>query len=302
MADPDSGDARGLPSGVAVDFGGTNIAASRVVAGRVRNPLRAETDGAAGPEAQVAAICGLLDRLDLQPVDKVGVAVAGRVDAGGTWHALNTETLSRVRAVPLRALLSERLGRDVTVQNDATAAVIGESIAGAGRGVARFGYLTVSTGVGGGIVLDGQPVTSPSGLAGHVGFTTSRLSAGRCGSGRVSTVENVAGGRAIAAAAAAGGRPGWDAKRVFEAHLGGESWASDLITTSARAVAELIANLKALLDLDRVAVGGSIGLAPGYLALIDAALAEEPEIFRPEIVPAELGHAAPLIGILSELA
>ena len=302
MGERGSGTEPDLPSGVAVDFGGTKIAASRVLAGRVCDPVRAVTDGAAGPVEQVEAICDLVNRLTLQPDDRVGVAVAGRVDASGTWHALNTETLSRVQAVPLRDLLSERLDRAVTVQNDATAAAVGEHIAGAGRGVARFGYLTVSTGVGGGIVLDGQPVTSPSGLAGHVGFTTSRMSAGRCGSGRVATVENIAGGRAIAAGAAELGHIGWDAKRVFEAHLAGESWARDLITASARAVAELLANLKAILDLDRVAIGGSIGLAPGYLSLVNAALTDEPEIFRPEIMPAQLGHAASLIGILTDLA
>ena len=291
-----------LPSGVAVDFGGTKIAASRIRAGRIIGAARTSTDGDAPAEHQIETICGLLDELALHPSDKVGVAVAGRVDASGTWYALNTETLTQVQSVPLRRLLSERLDRDVSVQNDATAAAIGEHIAGAGRGVARFAYLTVSTGVGGGIVLDGSPVVSPSGLAGHVGFTTSRLSAGHCGSGRLATVENLAGGRAIAAAAAAAGHVGWDAKRVFEAHLAGQDWARDLVTASAGAIAELVANLKAILDLDRVAIGGGIGLAPGYIALVESALEDEPEIFRSEVVPAELGHAAPLIGILSDLA
>jgi len=291
-----------LPSGVAVDFGGTKIAASRVSAGRIVDAVRTTTDGDAPAERQVAAICGLLHELNLEPSEPVGVAVAGRVDASGTWHALNTETLTRVQAVPLRAMLSEQLDRDVTVQNDATSAAVGEHLAGAGRGAARFGFITVSTGVGGGIVLDGRPVVSPSGLAGHVGFTTSRLSAGRCGSGRIGTVEKVAGGRAIAAAAARSGHEGYDAKRVFEAHLAGETWASDLIARSARAVAELCANLAAILDLQRIALGGSIGLAEGYGAQVSAALAGEPGLFRPDIVHAELGHEAALIGILSDLA
>ena len=291
-----------LPSGVAVDFGGTKIAASRVSSGRIVTSARTTTDGDAPAERQIEAICGLLSELNLDPTEPVGVALAGRVDAGGVWHALNTETLTRVHAVPLQAMLSDRLGRVVTVQNDAIAAALGEHLAGAGRGKQRFGFITVSTGVGGGIVLDGRPVISPSGLAGHVGFTTSRQSSGRCGSGRVGTVENIAGGRAIAAAAAGLGHERYDAKRVFEAHLSAEIWASDLITRSARAVAELCANLAATLDLERIAIGGSIGLAQGYAALVSAALAEEPALFRPEIVHAELGHEAALIGILSELA
>ncbi len=291
-----------LPSGVAVDFGGTKIAASRVSAGRIVGSVRTTTDGDASAGRQVEAICGLLSALNLEPDEPVGVALAGRVDAGGVWHALNTETLTRVQAVPLRTMLSDRLGRAVTVQNDALAAAVGEHLAGAGRGAARFGFITVSTGVGGGIVLDGRLVASASGLAGHVGFTTSRLSSGRCGSGRIGTVENVAAGRAIAAAAVGLGHEGYDAKRVFEAHLAGEDWASALITRSARAIAELCANLAAILDLERIALGGSIGLADGYTALVTAALTEEPALFRPEIVHAELGHAAALIGILSDLA
>jgi N-acylmannosamine kinase len=290
-----------LPSGVAVDFGGTKIAASRVSSGRIVGSVRTSTDGDASAERQIEAICGLLSALNLEPGDPVGVAVAGRVDADGVWHALNTETLTRVQAVPLRDMLSDRLDRTVNVQNDAIAAAVGEHLAGAGRGAARFGFITVSTGVGGGIVLDGRPVVSPSGLAGHVGFTTSRLSAGRCGSGRVGTVENVAGGRAIAAAAARRGHPGYDAKRVFEAHLAGEIWASELIARSAQAVAELCANLAAILDLQRIVLGGSIGLAAGYSALVSAALADEPKLFCPEIVHAELGQEAALIGILSHL-
>lgn len=136
---------------------------------------------------------------------------------------------------------------------------------------------------------------------GHVGFTTSQLSAGRCGSGRVGTVEKVAGGRAIAATAARRGHPGDDAKPVFEAHLAGEIWASELIARSTRAVAEFCANLAAILDRQRIALGGSIGPAEGSAALFSVDLAEEPALFRPEIVHAELGREAALIGILSHL-
>ena len=246
------------PSGVAVDFGGTKIAALRLRDGIILEHRIAQTDGAASAQQQVEAIAELLGDLGLGAGETVGIAVAGRVDSDGCWHALNTETLSHVARVPLRALLSERLGCPVRVENDATAAAIGEHRYGAGRGARNFGFVTVSTGVGGGLIVNGAPVVSASGLAGHVGFMTSTLAERRCGSGRMKTVESRAGGRAIAAYAEAAGHPGLNAKEVYDAHLAGALWASALIDTSAAAVAELCANLKTLLDLDRIALGATV--------------------------------------------
>lgn len=287
------------PSGVAVDFGGTKIAALRLQDGAVIDHRVVATEGTASADAQVQAIAGLLDELDTGLADKVGVAVAGRVDAEQCWHALNTETLTRVARVPLGAMLEDRLGRPVRVENDATAAAIGEYAFGAGRGTRNFGFITVSTGVGGGLIVNGAPVTSATGLAGHVGFATSTHGDRRCGSGRMKTVESRASGRAIAAYADAAGHPGLTAKKVYEAHLAGEDWARALVDVSAAAVAELCANLKTILDLDRIALGGSIGLAEGYLDLVAAHLAGEPEIFRVPIVPTDLGANSALYGVLA---
>jgi len=286
-------------SGVAIDFGGTKISAARLVDGKEQARAQVATDGNAAIDAQIDAICGLLDDLELAIDEPVGVALAGRVDADGVWYAVNTETLTKVNAVPLRALLEARLKRPVTVQNDAIAAAIGEYFHGAGKGSHAMGYLTVSTGVGGGFVLDGRPLISANGLAGHVGFTTSRVAKGRCGCGREKTVESIAGGRALVAKAAAAGHPGLTGKDIFEAHLGGEAWARAIVETSAAAVAELCANLKSLLDLDRIVMGGSIGLAEGYRDLVLGHLQREPALFQVDIEPARLGAASAHFGILT---
>jgi len=191
------------------------------------------------------------------------------------------------------------LQRDVIVENDAIAAAYGEYIAGAGKDISAFGFITVSTGVGGGLVLNGQPLRSNQGMAGHVGFTTSRMATEICGSGRAQTVESIAGGRAIAELAERKGHSGLDAKAVYECHLAGESWATGLIKQSACVVAELCANLVAILDLERIAIGGSIGLAEGYLDLVNAELKNEPELFQPIVVRTALGADSAHIGILA---
>ncbi len=285
-------------SGFAVDLGGTKIAAARIEKGAVAERLLAPTDTNADPAAQIAAIRSLLDRLGHRWQAPLGVAVAGRVDETGAWHAVNTGTLPAILGFPLERDLAQGLGA-ATCLNDAAAAALAEGLFGAGSASDSFAYLTVSTGVGGGLVIGNRLISSANGLAGHVGFVTSRLASGPCGSGRMATVESIAGGRGIAAAAAAAGHPDIDARAVFAAASEGADWAVRIVATSASAVAALIGDLAAILGLDTVAMGGSIGLAPGYIERTRAALGDEPDLFRPRLVRADLGHDAPLIGALA---
>jgi N-acylmannosamine kinase len=289
---------RSTLNGFAADLGGTKIAAARIRDGAVKERLVALTDPAAGPDAQITAICDLLARLGHSHGAPLGVAVAGRVDRAGDWHAVNRTTLSAIRDFPLDQGLTRRLGT-ATCLNDAAAAALAEGIFGAGSASDSFAYLTVSTGIGGGLVIGKRLLSSANGLAGHIGFISSRFASGPCGSGRMATVESIAGGRGIAAAAAAAGREGFDARAVFTAADAGADWANRIIATSASAVAALIGDLTTILGLDTVAMGGSIGLAPGYIDRIQTALGDEPDLFRPRLVLAELGHDAPLIGALA---
>ena len=283
--------------GFAADLGGTKIAAARVARGIVEERLQTATDGKAGPDAQLATIAGLLQKLGHAPGAPLGVAVAGRIDGEESWHAVNRGILEAVQGFPLASAL-ERIVGAVTCCNDAAAAAFAEAHFGAGRGCRHFAYLTVSTGVGGGIVLGGQLIQSQNGLAGHVGFVSSPFGRNACGSGRYGTVESTAAGRAIAAEAAAQGHAEADARAVFAAAAQGQAWAEAIIEGSAKAVATLIADLATILGLDRVAIGGSVGLADGYLDRVRTALAEEPELFRVELARAELGHDSALLGAL----
>lgn len=285
------------PTGFAVDLGGTKTAAARIEAGHIVARLQAPTDPAAGPEGQVQAMAALLERLGWRGDTPLGVAVAGRVGRDGRWWAVNRGTLADIDGLDLGAALRRRLGAGVPV-NDAAAAALAEARLGAGRGVDRLAYLTVSTGVGGGLVLAGRPVTSSDGLAGHLGFMSSALGTGPCGSGRRATVESVAAGRAIAGAAAAAGHPGLDARAVFAAADAGAPWAGAIVARSAEAIARLAADLRALLAVEAVVLGGSIGLAPGYATRVQAHLAQEPDLFRPALRLAELGQDSALVGAL----
>lgn len=279
-----------MTEGFVVDLGGTKTAAARVAAGLIGDRLQAPTDGQAGFRAQIDSMAALLDRLGYRAGQPLGVAVAGRVDAAGRWYAVNAGTLEGIAGEPLLDRLRARFGPEIILRNDAAAATLAEARLGAGRGAERFGYLTVSTGVGGGVVLNGRLLASRDGLAGHVGFVSSPFGDDLCGSGRRGTVESVAAGRAIARAA---GVP--DARAAFAA---GTPEAAAAIERSARAVARLCADLRAIFGLDRIAIGGGVGLADGYLRRVNGHLAGEPALFRVELVPAALGQDSALLGAL----
>lgn len=283
-------------NGFAVDLGGTKIAAAHIAGGQIVAEAVTETSATDGAAAQVAAIARLLGRVGYRTGAPLGVAVAGRIDAGGHWHAVNTDTLKTIVAVPLADLVAAAIGPAVCL-NDAAAAALAEARLGAGQGVRNFAYLTVSTGVGGGLVLDGRLHGCGSGLAGHVGFVTTPCATDSCGSSRRGTVESVAGGRAMAAAALA---EGWqaDARTICDAARVGEAWAEAILDRSVSAIATLIADLNAILGLDGVAVGGSIGLSDGYIGRIHSALGQEPPLFQVSVSAAALGTRAPLYGAL----
>ncbi len=294
-------DARKSLNGVALDLGGTKLAAARVERGEVLFRAQIPTRGDASAAELVADMHGLACEVGLEPSDSVGVAVAGRVDSDGIWRAVNPDTLSNLADMNLRNLASSIFGCSVSVINDAQAATLAEYHFGAGHGSDAMAYVTVSTGVGGGFVIGGMPVVSPSGLVGHVGFSTSRLATHQCGCGRVGTVESVAAGRAIAAEARRQGHPVESARDVFEACYAGAGWAADIVNTSAAAVAELCANLTATLGIDRVVLGGGIGLAKGYAERVGSHLSDEPPLFQAKLVQAQLGQDGVLLGALAQL-
>lgn len=284
-------------TGFAIDLGGTKTAAARIEAGRIAQYEQRPTDGDAGAAGQNQQIEDLLRSVGYSRGDALGVSVTGRVDAMGHWHAVNQNTLRNISSVPLADDLARRLG-PVTVVNDAAATTLAEHHLGAGRGHTNFAYITVSTGVGGGLILGGALHQSADGAAGHLGFASSQHATALCGSGRHGTVESIASGRAIADMARLAGHDGLDARAVFEAAAGGAIWAEEIVQTSALAIAELCANLVTMLGITRVAIGGSVGLADGYVERIRQELTTIPEFFRADIVAADLEGNGPLLGAL----
>jgi N-acylmannosamine kinase len=281
---------------LALDIGGTKTAAALVEDGRVLERRQLPTPPAPDPPTLVETALEAARPL-LGTATRVGVA-SGGLATDGTLRAVNEAMFRLPAPVPFAAMIEAGLGLPVRLLNDGAAAAWGEYRYGAGRGARSLVFVTISTGVGGGIVLHGRPVSGRQGLAGHIGFLTAAPDGPPCGSGRRGTLESVASGAALARdATTAFGRP-LDAPAVF-ALRGRDPRADAILGAAAAATARAFADLAALLDPDLIVVGGGVGLAPGHLELIVAHLATEPELFRPPLARAELGADAGLVGAAS---
>ena len=289
-----------LPSGVAIDFGGTKISGSRIDKGKIIKNIQLVTEKKLNVDDQINQICELIKKFNILDSDKIGVAVTGRINENGDWFSVNDDSLVKIQSSPLQKILTQRFNRNVRVMNDAIAAASGELIAGSGKGFSNIGYITISTGVGGGFIIKGEPLTSKKGLANHIGFTTSRIATDICGSGREKTIESIASGRAMAKLAQVKGYPNHDAKLIFTKYLSGETWAKEIVMLSAKSIAEMCANIQSILDPEIIILGGSIGLADGYLSIVEKFLENEPPLWRSNLRHSLLGVNASKIGVLKD--
>jgi N-acylmannosamine kinase len=277
---------------VAVDIGGTKIAAARVEGGRMleRRQIATPRDGSAA--SLVEAVAGLL--ADWQ-ARRLGVATTGLVQ-DGCLTAINPATLSIPDGTPLRRLLTERLGAEVLLVNDAQAPAWGEHLAAGAEGASSLLFVTISTGIGGGLVLDGRLQIGVAGLAGHLGHMVIAPDGPLCGCGRRGCLEAFASGAAVAAQATAlFGRPVTPVELITMAPE--DAQAARLLNDAASAVAGALGNLRMALGIEAALIGGGLGLAEGMLDRIAQAVAALPPLARPRLRAARLGHDAGLIGI-----
>jgi glucokinase len=290
---------------VGVDVGGTHLRVAAIAADGTILARRRTDSPADDSDALVAAISD--DARAVGPGCPVGVGVAGVVTPDGT---VRYGPNLAIRDLALRERLSMGLGVDVTVLNDATAAVLGEQRVGAARNVADVVLLTVGTGIGGGIVADGRLVRGAGGLAGEIGHLTVVPGGRPCGCGGRGHVEAHASGRAIETIAREMVDHGVattmcdpiDASAVVAAARGGDTAAKRILDDAAGSFGVAVATVVTTLDPALIVLGGGAGasLAPWYVPAVEAALVEHvfAAEFRtlPQVRPAALGDDAGVIG------
>lgn len=272
--------------------------------GAVLHRARRATGREGGPDAVVG---GLLDfAADLRahgaehlgaPALAAGVAVPGTVDeANGT--ALYSANLGW-RDVPLRALLTERLGMPVALGHDVRTGGLAEGRAGAGRGTDRFLFVALGTGIAGAIGLAGGVEAGANGFAGEIGHIVVRPGGRPCPCGQTGCLERYASAAAVGTAwAAASGRADADAADCARAVAAGDPDAARVWTEAVDALADGLVTALTLLDPGTLIVGGGLAEAGDVLFRPLGAAIERRITFQgaPVLVPAALGDGAGCLG------
>ncbi|MEV6113969.1 ROK family protein [Streptomyces sp. NPDC052109] len=293
----------------ALDIGGTKIAGALVdgdgrILARAQRGTPAQHDG----ETVMGAVEQVLGDLAGSPLwDRavaLGIGSAGPVDASaGTVSPVNVPGW---RDFPLvERVRSATGGLPVELIGDGVAITAAEHWQGAARGHDNALCMVVSTGVGGGLVLNGQLHPGPTGNAGHIGHISVDLDGDPCPCGSRGCVERIASGPNIARRALAQGwRPGPDgdtsAAAVAEAARAGDPVAVASFERAAQALAAGIAATATLVEIDIAVIGGGVGKAGDVLfrplckALTDYATLSF--VQRLTVVPAQMGTDAGLVG------
>ena len=294
---------------LALDIGGTKIAAGLVDAdGALLHHAKLPT-----PDGDAEAVWTVVDTLVTEALAEaggrvrgVGISSAGPIDLpAGTVSPIN---ITQWQGFPVVERVSTLTGAPVRLGGDGLCMALGERWRGAARGARFLLGMVVSTGVGGGLVLDGAPYDGRTGNAGHVGHVVVDPDGGPCTCGGRGCVETIAAGPRMAQWAR---ENGWDApadadaKELADAAIGGSQIALQAFRRGATAVAAMIASVGAVCDLDLVVIGGGVAKSG---ALLFNPLREALSTYAGldflrglRVLAAELGGEAGLVGAASLL-
>ena len=291
-----------------VDVGGTTFTIALCEPdGRVRaaadEAMPVHMTPAAAMKTIAASARELAERagVEMANLSGVGIEVPGHVDVEHGVARL-APNLPGWRDVPVRDIVTETLGVPVAVEHDVRMAALAEARVGAGRGVSSFVCVTVGTGIGAAIVLDGRLYRGASDAAGEFGHLPVPGGDAPCGCGRHGCLETVASGRAIASM----GGARRTARDVFAAAAAGDPVCARVVADAIAALAHGLTVLVNVLNPAVIAVGG--GVAEAGAALLDPlraavrASAWKPGADAVRIVPAALGTRAGAIGAALHVA
>lgn len=316
---------------IGVDLGGTNVVVGALSADGAQQfgmhsiPTRADL----GADAVVERIVELVERVATETLTATGATRSQILGVGiGSPGPLSRESGVVILTpnlgwsnFPLRDRIANAVQLPATLDNDANCATLGEWWLGAARGARHVVGLTIGTGIGGGIILDGRLFHGVSDVAGEIGHTTIDANGRRCGCGNYGCLEAYASGPAIAnraREALAGGEPSampaavagdltrLTAATVYQAAQQGDRLAQEVVRETARILGIGIANLLNVFNPDVVVLAGGVTQAGDQL--FEPMRAEvrrrafKPAVEACRIVPGELQGNAGVIGAVATFA
>lgn len=197
--------------------------------------------------------------------------------------------------------IRDRLGGiELSVHNDANLAALGEYVFGVGRGSRLFVYVLIGTGLGVGIVSQGELFTGAHGAAGEVGFLPASFGAPEVEAPRRGALEEAVSADAVVRAARARGMTGrLTAKRVFDAARAGDPIATAVVRQEGERLALVVAAVTAVLDPDLIVLGGGLGHSSDLLLDLVRSALQRSTPLRPRVAASELGDDAVLLGAIA---
>ncbi|MCU1596793.1 MAG: sugar kinase [Glaciihabitans sp.] len=292
---------------LALDLGGTKVEGALVDdTGSVLEGtrFRQPTGGNSSSEQLAAAVDSVIDSvLAAAPsgadIIGAGIGSAGPINvSGGLVSPLN---IPAWRDFPLLDHVQKRLGAMPTrLRMDGLCITLAEHWVGAGQGYNNVMGMIVSTGVGGGLILDGLTVPGPTGNAGHIGHIEVGGFDDRCACGGIGCVEAIASGPKSVAWARTQGWTGETGEELAAAYSAGNATAIAAVERAGRALGQAIASATSLDDLEVVAIGGGFShVTPDLFDVIRRTIAERTAfgfVTKVKVVPSALSGDGPLIG------
>lgn len=240
---------------IGLDLGGTKIAAAAAnEKGRILSELIVPTEAQKGKKQVIANLERAIETLARSvkgKLIKIGVGVPGPIDYN-EGLVIEPPNLPGWKRVNLKAILTKRFKVPVLIDNDANCAALGEALFGAGKSARNFIYMTVSTGIGGGIIIDRKVYRGANGSAGEFGHMIIDPRGYKCGCGNRGDLEAMASGTSIKT------RSGEDAMAIHIRAQQGDQKAIKVIRETARYLGIGIANLVNIFNPELVVVGGGL--------------------------------------------
>jgi len=284
---------------VGVDFGGTQVKAGIVEGGAVVRSMTSETRTGASVDEVLSTLTNVALALTPRPA-AVGVAIPGEVDSDGRcWRLTNVPGFEGVH---IARELGERLNCPIAVENDATAAALGERLYGHGRNYPSFLMVTLGTGIGGGLVLGHALYPGASGFAGEVGHMNVVRSheAPVCACGQRGCLEAYAGTKALLRRFRELGGSADEVLPIAQAARKGDQAGLRVFEEMGEALGRGLANIQNLLDLNAIVFTGGISasfdLIEPYVRRALREFAFAPPLAQVPLLVSELGERAGVIG------
>lgn len=300
---------------IGIDLGGTDIKGALLdLDGHTLEKIRVATDAKNGYQAVVARVLQVIEQLkqwsgiENKEISGVGIGIPGQIDysQGKVLFAPNLDW----HEVNIKQSIEQASGLPVFLDNDGNVAALGEMWSGAGKGYANIVMLTIGTGIGGGIIIDGQLLRGKSGSAGEIGHMIMLKNGPLCNCGQSGCLETLTAAPAILRQAREAMQSDrktsltdfaqLTAKDVFIAAERGDQVALQIIANSAYWLGIAIANLINVINPELVIIGGGVAragdilIAPIRQIALAKALSVAAEAVK--IVPAYLGNDAGCIG------